>query len=119
MKTANGNPVDVSFSLDPMELIRPHSIVLLTVPHYEYRGIPFLVFVTPYEINRARSALSHFDRTISGTESYCFAALIAVAQQAVKHLEQKRESYPVINHLFPLSHSVAMLILIGTGCLSD
>lgn len=53
-QTANGKPVDVSFSPDPIELRRPTGRVLLPAKHNNYQGIPFLSFVTPKDVRRAR-----------------------------------------------------------------
>lgn len=101
VKTANGQPVDVSFSPGPIELKRPTDFAVLRVSHYSYRRIPFLAFVTPDEVQRARSAMGICDADTFDITSYYLAVLIALSQQAVNFLERGRDAYPVINPLFP------------------
>lgn len=92
----------------------------IRVKHYNYREIPFLAFVTPEDVRRAREALRISDTDADGDTfditSYYLAALTALSQQAVKFLEQKRDAYPVHD---PLSPSLAILTSIGTGHLSN
>lgn len=118
VKTGNGKPVDVSFSPDPIELRLPTGRVLLPAKYYNYRGIPFLSYIIPEDVRRARCALhiSDKDDDTFAITSYYLATLIALSQQALKFLEQKRDAYPVIDHL---SRTVAILIFIGTGRLSN
>ncbi|KAL0631773.1 hypothetical protein Q9L58_009363 [Maublancomyces gigas] len=66
----------------------------LPVPHYCYRGIPFLAFVTPYEVQCARSAIGICDANTFDITSYYLGVLIALSQQAVKFLERGRDAYP-------------------------
>lgn len=106
------------FLPDPIELRRPADRVLLPAKHYNYRGIPFVAYVTPEDLRRARGALHISDRDADTFDitSYYLGVLIALSQDAVEFLEQKLDAYPVIN---PLAYSMAILISIGTGRLSN
>lgn len=106
VKTADGKLVDVTFSSDPMKLIRPTGPVLVPAGHFQYRGIPFLVYVTPRDVSHALWERQIYNEDNIDIVSYSMAALIALAQQAEKFLDQKRDEYPVIYPPFPAFHSV-------------
>lgn len=95
VKTANSKPVDISCSAETLLLHQGPSRAIHRVPAFNLRGIPFLVYVEPFQVEaeclRLGCSITRFHYM-----SFYFAVLISLAQQAERILGQKRDAYPVI-----------------------
>lgn len=104
IKTANRKRVDISYSTEPLELQQGIRRATLPISTFVLRGIPFLVYVEPYEVEQECIRLGSSNTSTFDIMSFYFAVLIALAQKADNMLQQKRDAYPVTILRSPISH---------------
>lgn len=104
LKTANRKRVDISSSMEPLVLHQGLRDTFLPIFTFGHRGIPFLAYVEPYDVEQECIRLGFSNTSTFDITGFYVAVLISLAQMADNMLEQKRDAYPVNILRSPISH---------------